>query len=90
MDDRELWEFCQRNGWVLFTNNRNNDGPNSLQTTLAESWRVGNLPVLTLADRVKFDRDRAYGERVATDIADLLFGIREGEYRDLQRVFVPR
>ena len=90
MADRRLWEFCQRNGWVLFTNNRNDDGPDSLEATLADSWQVGNLPVLTLADRARFGRDREYGERVASEIAELLFGIREGEYRDLQRIFVPR
>ena len=90
MDDRKLWEFCQRNGWVLFTTNRNHDGPDSLQATLADSWQVGNLPVLTLADKAKFERDRAYGELVASEIAEILFGIREGKYRDLPRIFIPR
>jgi len=90
MDDRPLWKFCQQDGWVLLTDNRNNDGPDSLEATLADSWQVGNLPVLTLADKARFERDRAYGERVASEIAEILFGIREGEYRDSQRIFIPR
>jgi hypothetical protein len=90
MPDRALWEFCQREGWVLLADNRNKDGPDSLEATLADSWRVGNLPVLTISDKAKFERHRAYAERVASEIAELLFGIREGEFRDLQRIFVPR
>jgi hypothetical protein len=27
LDDRPLWNYCQQEGWVLFTDNRNNDGP---------------------------------------------------------------
>jgi hypothetical protein len=90
MPDRALWEFCQREGWVLLTDNRNKDGPDSLEATLSDSWRVGNLPVLTIADKAKFERNRTYAERVASEIDELLFGIREGEFRDLQRIFVPR
>ena len=26
LDDRSLWNFCQQQGWVLFTENRNHDG----------------------------------------------------------------
>lgn len=27
LDDRSLWRLCQQDGWVLFTDNRNNLGP---------------------------------------------------------------
>jgi hypothetical protein len=33
IDDRSLWNHCQRDGWVLFTENRNDDGPDSLHAT---------------------------------------------------------
>lgn len=26
IDDRSLWNFCQREGWLLFTENRNAEG----------------------------------------------------------------
>jgi hypothetical protein len=51
LDDRSLWTYCQANGWVLFTENRNQDGPDSLQATLLDSWQTGHLPVLTLSEQ---------------------------------------
>ena len=53
LDDRSLWEHCQQDGWVLFTENRNDDGDASLQTTLADSWQIGHFPVLTLANKAR-------------------------------------
>ena len=90
LDDRTLWNRCQRDGWVLFTDNRNDESENSLQATLADSWRMGCLPVLTLADKGKFERSAAYAKRVAIDVAELLFGIAHEEYRDQPRIYVPR
>jgi hypothetical protein len=90
LDDRALWNRCQQDGWVLFTENRNEDGPDSLQATLTDSWRPGHLPVLTLANKGRFEHSRGYAERVATDVADLLFGVAQGEYRERPRIFVPR
>lgn len=88
--DRPLWEHCQRDGWVLFTENRNHDGPDSLQATLTDSWQMGCLPVLTLSDKGRFEQDRLYADRVAADVADLLFGIaQEQQYRDQPRIWVP-
>jgi hypothetical protein len=90
LDDRALWNRCQQDTWVLFTENRNDDGPDSLQATLTDSWRPGHLPVLTLANKGRFERSRAYAERAAADVAELLFGIAQGEYRDQPRIYVPR
>jgi hypothetical protein len=90
LDDRFLWNRCQADGWVLFTENRNDDDENSLHATLADSWRMGHLPVLTLANKGRFDHSPWYAKRVATDVAELLFGIAQAEYRDQPRIFVPR
>jgi hypothetical protein len=90
LDDRSLWNHCQEQGYVLFTENRNHDGPDSLHATLTDSWQIGHLPVLTLANKGEFERSTGYAKQVATDIADLLFGIDEGEYRDQNRIYVPR
>ena len=57
LDDRSLWNFCQQQGWVLFTENRNHDGPDSLYGTLADSWKDGCLPVLTLANKRRFEHE---------------------------------
>jgi hypothetical protein len=87
--DRSLWNRCQEEGWVLLTENRNQDGQDSLQATLDDSWQAGHLPILTLANKPRFEHDPEYARRVATDIAELLFGIHAGEYRDVPRIYVP-
>jgi len=90
VDDRSLWNFCQGNGWVLFTDNRNHDGPDSLEATLSDSWRMGHLPVVTISNRGRFEHDRKYADRVATGVAEILFGIAQEQlYRDRARIFVP-
>lgn len=90
LDDRSLWNRCQQEGWVLFTENRNNEDDNSLQATLTDSWRIGCLPILTLANKGTFEHSASYAKRVAIDVAELLFGIAHEEYRDQPRIFVPR
>jgi hypothetical protein len=90
LDDRSLWNRCQQDRWVLFTENRNHEDENSLQATLADSWQVGHLPVLTLANKGRFENSPGYAKRVATDVAELVFGIAQGDYRDQPRIYVPR
>ena len=89
MDDRTLWHFCQENGWVLFTENRNHDDENSLSATLQDSWREGHLPVLTLANKGKFENSETYAARVAKDVAELLVVAFVDEIRNQPRIFVP-
>lgn len=89
LDDRSIWEFCQANGWVLFTNDKNNDGRNSLQATLDDSWQPGHMPVLTLANQGRFVRGGDYSRRVANDVAEILIGLKTGEVCDRPRIYVP-
>ena len=88
-DDRTLWPFCQANGWVLFTDNRNQEDENSLNATLQNSWREGLLPVLTLANKRKFENSETYATRVARDVAELLVVAFVDEIRNQPRIFVP-
>ena len=75
---------------MLFTDNRNHDGPDSLEATLSDSWRMGHLPVVTISNRGRFEHDRKYADRVATGVAEILFGIvQEQLYCDRARIFVP-
>ncbi len=80
LDDRTLWRHCQQERWTLFTENRNPDGPDSLYATLADSSQVGRLPVLTIGSKDTFEHNRDYAQRVATDVAALLFGMRLGPW----------
>ena len=90
LDDRSIWNYCQTERWVLFTENRNDDGLDSLQSTLTDSWQDGCLPVLTLSNKVTFERIPDYARRVAADVAELLFGIALNQYRDQSRIYIPR
>jgi hypothetical protein len=89
IDDRSLWLRCQQDGLVLFTDNRNDESATSLETALLTMWKPGDLPVITVTNKDKFERQPSYRERVAADVAELLCGISEGEYRDRGRIFVP-
>jgi hypothetical protein len=89
-DDRSLWHYCQANHWVLFTDNRNHEDENSLQATIQDSWREGHLPILTLANKGKFENSAAYAARVAEDVADLLIRVFHDGIRNQPRIFVPR
>ena len=89
LNDRSLWRYCQDNNWVLFTDNRNHDDENSLEATLEDSWHAGHLPVLTLANKGRFENSESYATRVAEDVADLLLSIFHDGIRDQPRIFVP-
>lgn len=90
IDDRSLWQFCQQQGWVLFTANRNAAGTDSLQQTLDDSWQPGCLPLITLANKIEFEHSADYRQRAAVDVAELLFGVAMGDYCDESRIYVPR
>jgi hypothetical protein len=90
LDDRSLWAYCQANGWVLFTDNRNHEDANSLEATIRDSWQEGQLPVLTLANKGRFENSATYATRVAEDVADILVNAFHYGIRDQPRIFVPR
>ena len=90
MNDRELWNHCQANGWVLFTDNRNHEDENSLGVTMQDSWREGCLPVVTLANKGRFENSESYATKVAEVVADILVTVFLDGIRDQPRIFVPR
>lgn len=89
IDDCTLWHRCQTEGWLLLTDNRNDENETSLQSTLRKFWKPGHVPVLTIADKRRFENDAEYREHVAADIAEVLYGAFLGEYRDRDRIFLP-
>ena len=90
LDDQSLWLLCQNDGWVLLTENRNQAEPTSLQTTLDQFWSPGQLPVLTLANKSRFQLNREHFIHTVRDIADLLLDIHDGKSCDQPRIYVPR
>ena len=57
--DVVVWQRCQDKQLFLVTNNRNDDGPDSLQNTIRTRNTAESLPVFTIgdADRTRSDRD---------------------------------
>lgn len=47
-------------------------------------------PVVTIANKSEFENNAEYRDRVANDVADLLFGILDGQFCDRDRIYVPR
>lgn len=89
MKDRALWNYCQANQLVLFTDNRSHEDEDSLHATIMDSWQEGHLPVLTLANKGRFEHSESYATRVANDVANLLFSTLHENVRNQPRIFVP-
>ncbi len=85
--DAEIWNACQENEIVLVTGNRNADRPESLEMTIPLRNDEQSLPVITLADRDRIDRDRAYAETVVERVLEILFDF--DNLRGTRRLYVP-
>ena len=84
--DAELWQVCQSHQIVLFTANRNDDGPDSLEATISRYNRETSLPVLTLANPLRFAQDRKYATEVAERALEYLLDIKN--YLGSGRIYV--
>jgi hypothetical protein len=85
--DALIWRTCQREGLVLITGNRNDDGADSLEATIRNENQPDSLPVITIGDADRVLRDRVYAEQVAERLLDYL--MRIDEVRGTGRVYVP-
>ncbi len=84
--DREVWRYAQAHEMVLLTANRHMTGADSLQQTIREENTPSSLPVLTIAAEKRM-KERAYRERCATRLAEILFDL--DRYRGTGRLFIP-
>jgi len=87
--DRVIWNRSQADELVLVTENRTADDADSLQATIADSLTPDSLPVLTIANKPRFENDRRYALIVAQRFADLTVDISLGQYRGVGRLFLP-
>jgi hypothetical protein len=69
--DRFVWERCQREGLVLVTGNRNDDGPDSLEATLRTAG-AETLPVITIGNARRVLEDERYARHVVADLMDFV------------------
>jgi hypothetical protein len=54
--DALIWATCQREGLVLITGNRNDDGPDSLEATIRNENQPDSLPVFTMPTPIASSR----------------------------------
>ena len=85
--DALIWRTCQREGLVLITGNRNDDGADSLEATIRNENQPDSLPVITIADQDRVLQDRLYAEKVAESLLDFL--LRIDQVRGAGRLYVP-
>ena len=85
--DAVIWRTCQREGLVLVTANRNQRGPDSLETVIRNENQPDSLPVVTIANANRLLRDRVYAEKTAEKILDYL--TRIDEVCGSGRIYVP-
>lgn len=85
--DVALWEECQKGEIVLLTANRNQKGPDSLETTIRKLTTPITLPVFTLADSNRIQTDSAYALGVAIKL--LQYFLEIDSFRGTGRLFVP-
>jgi hypothetical protein len=85
--DVALWQVCQQQEIILITANRNDDGPDSLESTIRTMNTIHSLAVFTIADADQILHSRAYAERVVERLLDYLIDI--DNYRGTGRQYLP-
>jgi hypothetical protein len=85
--DSIVWEVCQREELILITDNRNEDGPDSLETTIRIHNSATSLPVFTLSNATRFLDSPAYRQQVAQKLLQYLLEI--DAYRGTGRLYLP-
>jgi hypothetical protein len=85
--DSVIWQECQNRELVLITNNRNNEGEDSLEATIRQRSESSSLPVVTIGDAERVLHDRHYASRVTTRLLEHLIDM--DSLRGTGRLWVP-
>jgi hypothetical protein len=85
--DAHVWQVCQQQQLSLLTNNRNDDGPDSLEATIRKHNTATSLPVFTFSDADRIYHSKDYAERVVESLFDQL--LRIDELRGTGRLYLP-
>lgn len=85
--DTDIWRLCEANGYLLITSNRNEDTPDSLETAIRSFGTSASLPVLTVSDPKRLQRDRDYAGRVVVSLLQILLEV--DSYRGTGRLYLP-
>jgi predicted nuclease of predicted toxin-antitoxin system len=85
--DLEIWQRCQAEELILITNNRNEDSADSMETAIHTLNTPISLPVFTIGNLPRFQKSRAYAERVLKTLMDYLLDI--DRVRGAGRLYLP-
>jgi hypothetical protein len=85
--DVVLWQVCKQQEIILITANRNDDGPDSLESAIRTMNTVHSLPVFTIANARQVLQSREYAERVVNKLLDYLIDI--DNFRGTGRLYLP-
>jgi hypothetical protein len=85
--DAAIWRACQDNDILLITGNRNAEGRESLEMTIRQWNTPYCLPVLTLADPDRIQREHRYAESVVERLFDIL--VDTDALRGTGRLYLP-
>jgi len=85
--DAHVWHVCQQQALYLLTNNRNDDGPNSLEATIRTHNAATSLPVFTFSDADRPYQSKEYADRVVESLFDQL--LRIDTLRGTGRLYLP-
>jgi hypothetical protein len=73
--DLEIWLCCQAEELILITDNRNEDSLDSLQAAIRTHNTPNSLPVFTIGKLSRFQKNKAYADRVLKRLFDYLLDI---------------
>lgn len=82
-----MWRRCQEKQALLITGNRNDDGPESLESTIRAGNTPQSLPVFTIGDAKRTMVDREYSDAVIWTLIEYL--LRIDGLLGTGRLFIP-
>jgi len=85
--DAALWQACQLHDVVLITANRNKDGDDSLEATIANRNEPDSLPVFTISNADQILTNRDYAIRVVSRLLEFLLDL--DNIRGTGRLYLP-
>lgn len=89
VDDETIWRFCQEHNLLLITGNRTGyDKEKSLEYVIQHLIQPNSLPVLTIGNLKRVNRNRRYCIACARSLADIVLELEL--YRGVTRLFIPQ
>jgi len=85
--DAVIWHRCQQMGLILLTDNRNDDGPDSLVATIRAHNQPTSLPVFTIGNIRQLTESPAYADRVIDHLFEYLLEL--DNVRGTGRLYLP-